>query len=187
MDEEIQILDGLELPPAPVVNRVGISGPHTPVNNKDEWITPQFILDALGGADSFDLDPCAPINPPWQTARWSYTKEDNGLVKPWFGRVWLNPPYGGPQIIGPWLHRMSVHNDGIALTFARTETDLFFNTIWNRASAVLFIRGRLFFHHLNGQRAASNSGAPSCLVAYGEKEAAVLRECKITGHVVEIA
>ncbi len=29
-----------------------------------------------------------------------YTKTDNGLVKPWFGHVWCNPPYSK---IGPWV------------------------------------------------------------------------------------
>jgi hypothetical protein len=187
IDEEIPILDNLELPPVPVVNRIGISGPHIPVNQKDEWLTPQFVIDALGGYDSFDLDPCAPIERPWPMARSHYTIEDNGLIKPWFGRVWLNPPYGGPSIIGPWLRRMVEHNRGVLLTFARTETDLFFKTVWEKASAILFIRGRLFFHHLNGQRAASNSGAPSCLIAYGKWDEVVLRECKIAGHFVKIA
>lgn len=29
---------------------------------KDEWLTPPEIIQALGGPESFDLDPCAPIN-----------------------------------------------------------------------------------------------------------------------------
>ena len=48
------------------------------------------------------------------------------------------------MIIGPWLRRMAQHNDGIALTFARTETALFHETVWERANAVFFFAGRLF-------------------------------------------
>ena len=57
---------------------------------KDEWLTPPELIRALG---EFDLDPCAPINRPWPTAGGHFTREDDGLTKEWFGRVWLNPPY----------------------------------------------------------------------------------------------
>lgn len=32
--------------------------------NKDEWLTPPWLLSRLG---SFDLDPCASVNRPWPT------------------------------------------------------------------------------------------------------------------------
>ncbi|MDG4853840.1 MULTISPECIES: hypothetical protein [unclassified Mesorhizobium] len=31
----------------------------------DVWLTPPALLAALGGAESFDLDPCAPLDRPW--------------------------------------------------------------------------------------------------------------------------
>jgi hypothetical protein len=111
---------------------------------------------------------------PWPTAREHYTRLENGLIKPWFGRVFLNPPYGGPSIIGPWMRRMADHNQGIALIFARTETGIFHETVWRKASAILFLRGRLHFHKPDGSRAEGNAGAPSCLVAYGHTEIDVL-------------
>lgn len=58
---------------------------------KNEWLTPPEIITALG---SFDLDPCAPISPPWPTAVKTFTVLDDGLKKEWYGRVWCNPPYG---------------------------------------------------------------------------------------------
>jgi len=43
----------------------------------DEWYTPKEIINALG---KFDLDPCAPIAPLWQTAETMYNKiERNGM------------------------------------------------------------------------------------------------------------
>ena len=36
--------------------------------------------------------------------------------------------------------------DGIALIFARTETEGFVREVWGKADAVLFLHGRLNFH-----------------------------------------
>jgi hypothetical protein len=164
----------------------GMGGHQSAAMLKDEWLTPPEVIDALGGPSSFDLDPCAPVVRPWPTAKQHYTVNDNGLMKPWEGRVWFNPPYGGPKVVGPWMRRMAEHGHGTALTFARTETDLFFETVWKKATAILFLRGRLYFHHVDGTRAAANSGAPSVLIAYGATDAAILEASSIDGHFVVI-
>lgn len=69
-------------------------------SGKDEWLTPPSIIKALG---EFDLDPCSPINRPWDTAKEHYTILDNGLLKPWKGRCFVNPPYG--KETKKWLQR----------------------------------------------------------------------------------
>lgn len=165
---------------------LGIGGHHSPVSMKDEWLTPPRILQALGGADSFDLDPCAPVERPWPTAKKHYTIQDNGLRKPWSGRIFLNPPYGAPKVIGPWLRRMAAHGCGVALTFARTETGIFHETIWEAATAALFLRGRLFFFDVAGREADHNAGAPSVLAAYGVDDASRLEACGIIGKFVRL-
>ena len=144
---------------------------------KDEWLTPPEILAALG---DFDLDPCAPVQRPWDTAAKHYTILDDGLRHEWQGRVWLNPPYG--RETERWLARLAHHGDGVALIFARTETRMFFNQVWPKADAVLFLEGRLHFHHVDGRRAAANAGAPSVLVAYGELNAYALADCGLAGQ-----
>jgi hypothetical protein len=146
---------------------------------KDEWLTPPWILKALG---EFDLDPCHPHpdSAPWFCAPHIYTA--NGLEKEWFGRVWMNPPYGAET--GKWLKKLSDHGNGTALVFARTETEMFFEHVWGKASAILFIQGRLFFHHVSGERAKNNSGAPSCLISYGEEEAQRLKASNIPGQYI---
>lgn len=135
----------------------------------DEWITPPEIVSACG---SFDLDPCSPIVRPWDTARQHFTKEDDGLSQVWLGRVWCNPPFGREAI--KWMRRMVQHGNGVALIPARTETVMFYETVWGAADAVLFIQGRPHFHYVDGRRAAANSGAPICLIAYGMHNVAAL-------------
>lgn len=144
----------------------------------DEWLTPPSLIEALG---PFDLDPCAPIHRPWPTAANHYTLEDDGLRQEWRGRVWLNPPYAHAA---KWLARLADHGHGTALIFARTETALWFNYVWPHATALLFLKGRLHFHYLDGRRAKANSGAPSVLVAYGERDADILRVSGIPGRCV---
>lgn len=113
----------------------------------NEWLTPPEIIKALG---PFDLDPCSPVNRPWPTANRHFTIKDNGLILPWQGRVFCNPPYGNQTQI--WLKKCAQHGNAIALTFARTETRMFFNTVWSDADAVLFIKGRIRFYLVDGTR-----------------------------------
>lgn len=156
----------------------GMGGAHRS-RGKDEWITPRFVLDAL---PVFDLDPCAAVGQPWPTATSHMTIEDDGLDREWYGFVWCNPPYG--RATGEWLARMADHRDGIALIFARTETRMFVDEVWSKADAVLFLHGRLWFHHVSGERASANSGAPSVLVAYGDRAVVALEASGLNGSLV---
>lgn len=147
---------------------------------KKEWLTPPNIIKSLG---EFDLDPCSPVNRPWPTAKKHYTEVDNGLMLPWDGRVWCNPPYG--QETGTWLEKCSQHNNCIALTFARTETKMFAKYVWDKADAILFIQGRLRFFHVTGEQGDS-AGAPSVLIAYGENNANILKNCGVKGKFLKL-
>jgi hypothetical protein len=159
-------------------------GSHQSANmKKDEWLTPPALVEQLG---PFDLDPCAPLDEvrPWDTAAVHYTVEDNGLLQPWQGFVWCNPPYG--KQAAEWLDKMYEHNHGIALIFARTETKMFFDYVWNSATSVLFLEGRLHFHHVDGTRAKANAGAPSVLVAYGQEADNRLYMSNISGRYIKL-
>ena len=146
------------------------------------WLTPPEIIDAFG---PFDLDPCAAPSPrPWSTAARHIELPEDGLAEVWDGHVWLNPPYSIEA--WTWLDKLADHGDGIALVFARTETAGFVRTVWGRATAVLFLHGRLHFHYADGTRAPANSGAPSVLVAYGPRAALKLRGNLIKGSFVDL-
>ena len=147
---------------------------------KDEWLTPPELINALG---TFDLDPCSPINRPWETAGLHYTINDDGLFMKWEGRVFCNPPYG--KETAKWLSKCAEHGNAIALTFARTETKMFFETVWNKAHAVLFLKGRLRFYHVTGKQGDS-AGAPSVLIAYGEGNANSLQTSKLRGKFIRL-
>lgn len=146
---------------------------------------PPSILKQLG---EFDLDPCAADPRPWDTAKVHYTEQHNGLIMPWFGRVWLNPPYG--RGIGKWLERMADHAEadgtGIALIFARTDTKAWQQHVFPHAHGILWIGGRITFCRPSGLAGAHPAGAPSALVAYSAKDAEILAASEIHGAYTEI-
>lgn len=151
------------------------------------WLTPKPILDALGTWEGFDLDPCAAPDPrPWPTAwRMNSLADGDGLAIEWDGRIWCNPPYTNSDV-GKWLDRLATHGRGTALIFARTETENFQRHVWQRASGLLFLSGRLFFHHADGTPAQHNAGAPSVLCAYGQEDMDILAASCLDGAFVPL-
>jgi len=164
-----------------------IGGHHSAAPLTTTWLTPPHIQPALGGWESFDLDPCAaPAPRPWPTARRMNAEADgDGLAMEWAGRVWLNPPYTSSEIAA-WLRRLADHGVGTALIFARTETAAFQSLAWERAHGLLFLSGRLHFHHADGRRAAANAGAPSVLCAYGPEDLDRLAQALLPGAFVPL-
>ena len=156
------------------------TGGNGSVATTHDWLTPPEILAALG---PFDMDPCASQYQPWRTAAQQFTIEDDGLAREWHGRVWCNPPYG-PHA-EKFLRRMAEHGNGIAFIFARTETKAFQEWCWKRADGMLFMAGRVRFR-LPGGGQSGPAGAPSVLVAYGQKNLDALRNSRIPGYVVAL-
>lgn len=65
--------------------RKGGIGSHTKPNQGDTntWLTPEYIIKALG---PFDLDPCAAPSPrPWPTAKFHIELPEDGLAASWSG------------------------------------------------------------------------------------------------------
>ena len=93
-----------------------------------EHYTPQYILDAvIACMGAIDLDPCSNSReiPNVASAR-HYTAQDNGLVQPWEGRVFLNPPFGHDverwfsKLYLEWLEDLTT--EAVILWKSATET-----------------------------------------------------------------
>lgn len=151
----------------------------TTIGKSQVHLTPRWIIDRLG---PFDLDPCAADPRPWDCARENICAAQDGLARPWGGRVWLNPPFDR-RVVARWMARLAVHGHGTALIHARTETG-WFRPAWGRASAMLFLFERLHFCRPDGTAQPANSGAPAVLVAFGSEDAERLRESRIPGALV---
>lgn len=123
-------------------------------SNSGIWETPQDFFDCMNEEFHFDLDVCAlPEN---AKCKRYYTPDENGLLQPWNGVCWCNPPYG--RGVANWLARAeqaaSEGNTVVMLLPARTDTKWFHEYIYNKDRVeIRFLKGRLKF-------GGSRSGAP---------------------------
>lgn len=142
-----------------------------PTNRRDDWKTPPGVFEALGL--SYDLDPCSsPGGVPWVPARMIYAPPQDGLSLPWFGRVWMNPPYGSET--QKWMKRIKAHGDGIALVFNRSDTAWYHDSM-ETATAFCNVKKRLSF--IGNPEKGHNAAAASILIAYGDVCADAVMRC----------
>ena len=122
-----------------------------------EWYTPGWIIEfarrAMGG---IDLDPasCAEANGVVGAEQF-YTTEDNGLVQPWHGRVWLNPPYSR-GLVGRWVDKLLEEYRAGHVTAAVMLTNNCTETQWcqpllRTANAVCFLSRRVGYWRPGGK------------------------------------
>jgi len=120
--------------------------------NTDEWYTPDTaeqpvlsLVVAVMGA--IDLDPCSNSQRSVPAAR-HYTLQDDGLAQPWYGRIFMNPPYSKPL---PWVKKLvdsyqsGEVSEAIALLKAGTESNKGTGRLLAHAEAVARWDGRLKF------------------------------------------
>jgi len=112
----------------------------------DDWATPQSLFDQLSAEfGGFLLDVCATkIN---AKCEHYFTRDIDGLSRPWAKRNWMNPPYG--RTISGWIQKADAEarqgNLTVALLPARTDTRWFQDYIYRYYEA-RFLRGRLKFN-----------------------------------------
>lgn len=141
---------------------------HTSSQSGD-WETPPELIADLKAVFPFDLDVCA--SRPNVCQRF-YSPQENGLVQPWRGLCWLNPPYGKKRRIDLWMSKARLEGQQpgttvICLPPARPDTRWWHDNV-PFASLVVFIRGRLKFVNPDQPGVRVPAGFPSALVAFGE-------------------
>lgn len=140
------------------------------IGKSDEWYTPKYIFDAFGC--EFDLDVAAPKDISKLHVPAKLFIHANALNKAWYGFVWMNPPFGGRNAIGPWLDRIHKHGNGIALAPDRTSADW-----WQKAASecdcLMFVSKKIKFIKPDGTSAGSPSSGTT-FFAYGEQAKQVL-------------
>ena len=127
----------------------------------DDYYTPPFIFKALGL--EFDLDVCAPSQGvPWIPAKRSLSIIDDGLVTPWHGLIWCNPPFSN---ISPWIDKMEAHGNGIALV--GISKSRWCNNAWNQSNSIMLLPSNLKFIRANGN--SESILTATMLIGYGNQ------------------
>lgn len=124
--------------------------PHVANNSGcNEWYTPERYIElARNVLGEIDLDPASSdLANETVKARLFYSEDNDGLTKPWRGRVWMNPPYSA-DLVSKFAEKfVDEYNDGnitegIVLVNNATETAWFAGMV-EAATAVCFPRGRI--------------------------------------------
>ena len=127
-----------------------------------EWATPQAVFNELERIfGQFTLDPCA--TPENAKCSWYFTRHDDGLIQPWSGKVFMNPPYG--REIGKWVRKAWTEslNGALVVCLLPARVDTHWWHEYASRGYVHFFPGRLKFG------ASVNSAPfPSALVIFGK-------------------
>ena len=122
-------------------------------DNDDEWYTPPAVVEACRSAmGAVDLDPASNerANEIVRATRF-FGVEDDGLVQPWAGRVFLNPPYSRQAGKEEFLAKLAGEFGAGRVTQACAVLSYDFSASWFEPlrplySAICLFRGRVQFY-----------------------------------------
>ncbi len=141
-------------------------------NESDGWYTPAWVINAartvMGGIDT-DPATCAAAQSIVQAKLW-YTTTEDGLISPWRGRVWLNPPYSN---VWPWADRMvrlyqTGDIDAGTMLVNCACSPKWAQHLWTHANAVCLFNRRINFWHPTKTNAGGSYDRDSALFYFGK-------------------
>jgi len=160
--------------------------PIIPESTGNEWWTPEeFITSVHNVLGNIDLDPasCDEANKTIQ-ADTIYTKEINGLEKPWYGKIFMNPPYSMNKPFAQKMGECWDHNEvdeAIILLGAHAIETKWFSWYWDHT--LCFTGHRIKFDTPNGKSIAGNI-AGSVFIYLGNDPLRFAKEFEQHGYVV---
>lgn len=156
------------------------------IGSKDiEWWTPKEYIDAvhevMGG---IDLDPAsnAQANKIVRAAEY-YSSGDDGLLKQWSGRVFLNPPYGreGPDFVEKLYETLgSGVDEAVVLVNSRATDADWFQPLFE--GVMCFTDHRIDFDSPTEKPTSSTHG--SCFIYFGPNEGRFANVFEKFGNIV---
>ena len=154
----------------------------------NEWYTPEkYIESARAVLGSIDLDPASSEEANRIVrAETYYTQRENGLSREWWGRAFLNPPYGGEQEAFT-SKLLAEYNSGrvteaILLVNAHCTDTSWFQPLWNHT--LCFTDHRIDYRLPDGRIATSTSTHGSVFVYMGGSPDSFGREFSKYGAIV---
>lgn len=147
----------------PSASNAQMLAPHVSHNSgENEWYTPiEYIQAAQLIMGGIDLDPASTLEANQVVeAKQFYSKETNGLTEPWYGKIWLNPPYS-TELISDFIDKLIAEypniDQAIVLVNNATETKWFSNII-TIANVLCFPTRRVRFWEPGGKISAPLQG-----------------------------
>ena len=177
------IKDGVRPTPRKVIETVKKPASKYTGDSSNEYYTPKHIVDAVRRVmGAIDLDPasCSDANDNMKAKKF-YTQQDDGLTKPWRGRVFCNPPFSKVKVMD-WVSKMveSPIDQGILLLHASTDT-AYGQMALSKCDAVCFPEGRLKFY---GPKAGGGAQIGQMILYYGDDTEAFYNEFSEFGVVM---
>lgn len=118
---------------------------------ENEWYTPKEYIEAAKSVmGDIDVDPASSeIANKIVKAKIYYTAQNDGLTKPWIGRIWMNPPYSQPLIVRfseTFVKKYKDTEVKEACVLVNNATDTtWFQMMLEICDKVCFIKGRIRF------------------------------------------
>lgn len=155
---------------------------------ENEWYTPiEYIKRVRIVLGEIDLDPASSeIAQMMIQAKRFFSIADDGLAQPWFGRIWLNPPYAQPfiaEFVTKLVKEFSLGNTEAAILLTHNYTDTsWFHEAAGMCDAICFTRGRVKFISSTGEIAAPTQG--QAFFYFGDKSELFEKEFRDIGFIV---